>query len=766
MRLKWFYITAGLLLVSLGGFLATKPSLLEEVPFSRAVFDNKDRLLRLTLAQDEQYRLYVPLDKISPRLRDAVLLHEDRYFYNHFGVNPAAMMRAFWQTYVAGARRVGASTLSMQVARLRFRIHSRHLPGKLWQMLRALQLELHYSKDELLEAYFNLAPYGYNVEGIGAASLIYFHKTPDHLSLPEALTLAVVPQSPARRRPSTNNLALREARNRLWQRWQETHPQDKTHSLFFTLPLAVYNVNDLPKEAPHFSNFLLAKEKTRQIHTTLDLDIQQNMERVLTASVRDMADIGIHNASALLVDVRNMQVVASIGSADFNNKAIHGQVDGTRARRSPGSALKPFIYALAFQQGLIHPYSILADAPKSFGSYAPDNFDRDFRGPIPAAEALRMSRNVPAIQLASNLKKTSFYELLQMAGIGKLQTEKEYGLSLVLGGAEVTMQEMAMLYAMLANSGRLQPLLFEQGKKPANGKRLLSAEASFLTLDALRDTVRPPNASHNSVAYWKTGTSNGFHDAWTAGVFGHYVLVVWVGNFNGNGNPSLIGVRAAAPLFFQLIDVVRQRDTQNEDIVTAQIPHVKIRRIMLCASTGDMNIKNCPSIVNSWFIPGVSPIREQNILRNFLINNETGKRACQFDAVKTSYQAFEVWPSDLKRVLDRTGIYKNPLPQWEEGCVPSAQQAGEPPRILSPLPNIAYQFHVGASLGNKIPFKAAADGEVKTLHWFVNKRYIGVSQPDVPLLWDAEPGNFRVSVVDDHGHSAHVNIAVQISGGE
>ncbi|MES2984157.1 MAG: penicillin-binding protein 1C [Pseudomonadota bacterium] len=749
-------------------FLAFKPPLLDTVSFSHAVFDRHGALLRLTLSRDEKYRLFVPLNDIAPHLREGVLLHEDQYFYRHAGVNPVALGRAFVQSYLLRNRKIGASTITMQLARIQYGINSHRITGKLWQIARAVQLDLHYSKDALLEAYLNLVPYGYNVEGVGAASFIYLHKKPIDLTLPESLTLAVIPQNPNKRRPEHANPAkpaLIQARNRLFERWLETHPESADQKPFFTLPLATYGVENLPFRAPHLVVNLLAKYKTiGQIHSTVDLDMQTMLENILRRYVTDRRDIGINNASALLVDTQTMQVIASIGSADFFNKPISGQVDGTNAKRSPGSALKPFVYALAFDQGLIHPMSVLGDAPTNFGSYSPDNFDRDFRGPIPAHDALRLSRNVPAITLASQLKAPDLYQFFTQAGIAKLRTKDDYGLSLVLGAAEVTMRELAGLYAMLANDGMLQPLVFRMDDTQTPKREpLLTGEASFMTLDALRDTPRPYSVSEAHRVYWKTGTSNGYRDAWTAGVFGHYVLVVWVGNFNGKNNPALVGVRTAAPLFFAMVDAIDEKEPHPERIASKP-NHLRLRKLDVCATTGDLSSEGCPALASTWFIPGVSPIHRHDVYRKILVNIATGKRACHFEPGLTEYRTFEVWPSDLRQTLQKAGIRKPSLPPREQNCDnTTAPSSGRAPVITSPQASVEYHARLTDSASEAIPLNATADGDATSLHWFIDNDYFGKSVPGESLSWHPKPGRYQVRVVDEHGRSAATTMLVSLA---
>lgn len=748
-------------------FLLQKPVLLDDRAFSRAVFDRHGVLLQLTLTKDEKYRLFTPLAQISPQLRAAVLLHEDQHFYQHPGINPVAVLRALAQSYIVGGRRIGASTITMQLARMVQDIQSRTVAGKLYQMLCALRLELHYSKDELFEAYLNRAAYGYNIEGVGAASLIYFRVKPVALTLPQALTLAVIPQSPARRRPEAQQpekSALLTARNRLFAVWLQDYPADAAQEIFFKLPLTSYDRRDLPRLAPHMSRALLQHYPALpQIQSTLDSGVQSRLENLLQAYVRDKHAVGINNASAMLVDTRTMQVLSSIGSADFHNRAINGQVDGTRAKRSPGSTLKPFIYALAFDQGLIHPQSILSDTPIGFGSYQPDNFERDFRGPISAFDALRFSRNIPAIKLAAQLNKPTLYEFFTQAGVSHLRAEKDYGLSLVLGGAEVTARELITLYAMLANGGVLRPLQIQSTQAEEDAaQKLLSPEASFMVLDILSHAPHPLRDGGDGVVAWKTGTSNGFHDAWTAGVFGPYALVVWVGNFNGKSNPALVGVRSAAPLFFALVDALRDHTSRYAPIAE-RATGLRVQQVPICATSGDLDSMDCPHVTQGWFIPGVSPLRGSAIMRPMLVNVQTGQRACHFVAGVTVYRNFEVWPSDLQQVLRSAGLIKPVLPPLAAECATQSIEAGQLPVILSPQPHVVYQTRLQQDDTDAVILKASADGTAQMLHWFVDNRYFGQAVPAAQLAWHPAPGRYHLRVVDDAGRSAMLEVMVTLA---
>ena len=396
--------------VALAIALLPRPTLYGDVPFSTTVLDRHGQLLGLSLAADQQYRLRLTLDEFAPAAIDATLLYEDRHFRRHLGFNPVSLVRGAWSTYVVRSRPIGGSTITMQLARMRFALDTRTLRGKLVQIARAVQLERHYSKAEILEAYLNLAPYGGNVAGLGTAARVYFDKPAAELTLPEALALAGIPQNPARRNPATESgyRGMGAARARLGERRGRAPHFPSTTEQQLALPLAVRRAEELPLLAPHFTRAVLARAPSASaaLATTLDLPLQQLVERRIAHFIERRRAEGIENASALLVDYRSMEILAAVGSADFFSDRIAGQVDGTQAKRSPGSTLKPFVYGLALDRGLIHPLSLLEDAPTRFAAFTPENFDGGFMGPVFARDALVNSRNVPAATLLARVGKS------------------------------------------------------------------------------------------------------------------------------------------------------------------------------------------------------------------------------------------------------------------------------------------------------------------------------------------------------------------------
>jgi penicillin-binding protein 1C len=730
---------------------------------STAVYDGHGALLRLTLSADDKYRVWVPLDRMSPLLVEATLLQEDRHFRLHPGVNPVSLLRGGWRTYIAGGRRQGGSTITMQLARLLYGIRSSTPGGKFVQIVRALQLELTYTKREILEAYLNLVPYGGNVEGAAAASLIYFGKDPSRLTLAEALTLAVLPQNPTRRAPGVGEQALREARDGLYARWHATHaaqPVTEGEADLMKLAVRLGSAADLPFRAPHLVDAVLSGPRGPEVHTFLDRSLQALLERQVRSYVAVQARLGVHNAAAMLVDSRNMEVKALVGSADFFNERIAGQVNGTAAKRSPGSTLKPFIYALAIDQGVLHPRTVLKDAPAAFGAYTPENFDGHFVGPVTAQEALIRSRNVPAVYVASQLSQPDLYSFLEVAGVSGLRSREYYGLALVLGGGDVTMEELVSLYGSLTNEGAVRPVRYRSDQPLAAGVSVLSPEASYVTLDMLRHNPRPGNVAAATPSrlpvYWKTGTSFGFRDAWTIGIFGPYILAVWVGNFDGAGNPAFVGVQVAAPLFFRMVDAIEaQQPSLGEPVRSFPM---NLATVDVCAASGDLPNADCPRTAPTWFIPGKSPIRVSTLHQALAIDDRTGLRTCPpYTAGHTHRVVYEMWGSDMLRLFEQAGLPRRTPPPFDPRCANDAAgavAAAPPPQITSPLRGVVYSLRAKRLGEETITLRATTAAGVREVYWFVGRSFLGKAPPGGTLAWKPDgPGSFVVRAVDDQGKS-------------
>ncbi|MDR1285180.1 MAG: penicillin-binding protein 1C [Campylobacteraceae bacterium] len=740
--------------------------------YSTAFYDKNGELLRLTLSKDDFYRIRTPLNEVSKDLINGVLLHEDKWFYQHFGFNPISLIRGGWISYIKGGNRQGGSTITMQLARMHWKLNTKSVKGKLAQILRAIQIELFYSKDEILEAYLNYAPYGRNIESIGAASLIYFNKLPNKLTLPEALTLAVLPQSPSYRIDKNTGYVgekLTKARDELFEKWQNEFEVDNLTKALFKLPFSLRQPENLPFIAPHFTQQLinddfLKGEFNTKINTTIDIRIQKLIETQVRSFIKQNNKKGINNAAVLLADLRDMSVVAHVGSADYFNNDIQGQINAVNIKRSPGSTLKPFIYALAIEQGFIHPMSVLKDVPTSFSSYTPENFDNKFMGPLSAMQALARSRNIPAVYLSSKINNPNLYGFLKKAQISKMASEGHYGLALTLGGGEITIFEMAKLYASLANGGIMYDIGTKTEQNRSKGVKLLSKESSFIVMDMLSNIPRVDTLAAETrklPIYWKTGTSWGFRDAWSVGIVGQYVLVVWLGNFDNSGNPAFVGADSAAPLFFNIVNSLQA--TQKLYDINKIVPS-GVKMVDVCLSSGDLVTVWCKRKGKSWFVPGISPIKVDNIYRPVVINDDTNKPLCSGEkAQKTRVEVYEYYSSDILEIFAKAGLPKRKPPDMNHCKQKFQDSVGITPYITSPLKNTTYTIREAKADKERIIFSATSDANAKTLYWFVDNEYIGNTEQSKTLAWlPDKSGKFEVSVVDDHGRFDKMSLRVTL----
>jgi penicillin-binding protein 1C len=764
--------------------LFPKQPILSQYYFSTAVFDRSGTLLRLTAAKDGQYRLFVPLSQIPKSLKIGTLLYEDRFFYFHFGFNPIALAKGFWISVVKKQRAVGASTITMQTARIVYGINSSSVTGKIKQTLAAIWIEMRYSKNDILEAYLNIVPYGYNIEGAGAASLIYFSVKPKDLTILESFSLCVIPQNPNLRKLSEPQSKERTEKMRklIFNKWVKKHPNDLDKENYFNMPLQIRKPASLPFFAPHFTDKIIkeAADSGEFAVTTLDLNLQKVLENRIKNYIDRKSYLGINNASAILVNYKTMEVLAYIGSSDFFDDTIEGQVNGLSAYRSPGSVMKPFIYALALDKGIIHPLTLLKDTPKRYGIFAPENSDRDFFGPVFAKNALIQSRNIPAIDLLIKINPDSFIELLKKAGVENLKPADYYGSSLAIGGFEISAEKIAQMYAMLANSGKMQDLKFlkrEQGSlgqgPSGQSPKVLSPEAAFLTLNMLKDNTRPDGVSDIPFkVYWKTGTSYAYRDAWTAGVFGDYVLVTWVGKFNNEGQKTFMARQAAAPLFFELIKSVSVED-KNPANSEPDISNLNLREVEVCAISGDLPNAFCQKTLKTYFIPSKSPITVCDVHRPVYIDKKTGLRRLYYDPEKTNIAVYEFWGTEILSVFEAAGItHKKPpkfLPDLE---ITEMSHYGNPPHIVLPVQNITYVFRAQNFENEKsaqiqeenLVFQADADSDAKTIFWFLDNKYIGQSKPGTILTTKPQSGTFSVKAIDDLGRSSEIKLKAEIIG--
>jgi penicillin-binding protein 1C len=570
---------SGILLFATAADLLFPPPLERAQIVSPLVLDHEGRWLHAFATPEGRWRFAADLDAIDPSFVERLVLMEDKRFWRHWGVDPLAVARAGVDAARAGRIVSGASTITMQTARL-LEPRPRTLGAKALEMIRALQIERRLSKREILELYLTLAPYGGNIEGVRAASLLYFDKEPLRLTDPEQALLIALPQAPEARRPDLRADAAKAAR------------ADALHKLAAAgalTPARAREAEDawlpdsrrvFPRLAYHAAHRLAQEAKRGVVRSSLDAGLQARAE-MLARQHAEQLDDGA-TAALLIVDNKTRAVRAAVGSSGLD--APGGWIDLTAAARSPGSTLKPFIYGLAFEDGIAGPGTLIEDMPRAFGDYTPENFDRMFRGEVRVRDALQHSLNVPAVATLDRIGVSRFAAILRIAGVG-LKTpagaENKMGLALALGGAGVTAQELAMLYGALGGGGAVKPLVWTAENESANNASYpLFSEATARRVSAiLADAPAPPGRAPAALTQaatriaFKTGTSYGYRDAWSAGHGGGYTVVVWVGRADGASRPGETGLKAAAPLLFEAFDMLARTGFMGDETIDPPPPH-------------------------------------------------------------------------------------------------------------------------------------------------------------------------------------------------
>ena len=521
----------------------------QNLDYSHVVLDRDGRLLRAYATNEGRWRLPATRKDVDPRFLKLLFAYEDKRFPAHIGVDPLSLGRAAFQFVANGHIVSGASTISMQVARLLEPREHRSLGAKMRQIVRAFELEYALGKEGVLSLYLTLAPYGGNLEGIRAASLAYFGKEPLKLSLAEAALLVALPQSPELRRPDRFPIAARDARNRVLDRvlLAGAVPRDECERA--KLDPIPRERKQLPMLAPHAADQVVALEPDRRVHRlTIDLHLQKSLQDLARERARALGpDMSI---AILAVDNASGEVRARVASADYFDARRAGQVDMTQALRSPGSTLKPFIYGLGFEDGLIHPDTLIDDKPVRYGSYTPENFDLTFQGTVTVRRALQMSLNVPAVAVLGKVGVNRLSARLSQTGAALvLPKGEEPGLAMGLGGVGVRLSDLVMLYTGLARLGAAVPLVERSGASAESPRRLLDPVAAWYVGNILIGAPPPENAPHGRIAF-KTGTSYGYRDAWAVGFDGRMTIGVWVGRPDGAPVPGLVGRASAAPILF------------------------------------------------------------------------------------------------------------------------------------------------------------------------------------------------------------------------
>jgi penicillin-binding protein 1C len=752
--------------------------------YSPLVLAQDGTVLHAYLNPTQKWRMKTELAEITPALQTAIIEKEDRYFRYHFGINPVAVVQAAGRNLLGHGRTTGASTITMQVARL-LEPKERTFGNKLREMLRAVQLEAHFSKAEILQLYLNLVPYGSNIEGVKSAALLYFQQPPDYLSLAQTVTLAIIPNRPGGLVLGKHNAQILQERNR-WLRYfqrQRLFPaQDIADALLEPLEAQRHPA---PTLAPHLARRLvLASPGVALIRSTLRPAIQAKAEDLARNYVRRLATLGISQAAVLVVNNHTHAVEAYVGSIDFQDPSAQGQVDGVRAVRSPGSTLKPLLYGLALDRGLLTPKTVLPDVPTNFQGFRPENFDKHCQGEVTMEHALTYSLNIPAVQVLSEVGVDRFTGTLRQAGFRQVAHDApRLGLSTILGGCGATLEELTGLYSALANGGRWNELKVGQANaqhstsKPSqpllifNSKFLISEAAAYLLTDILAQRTRPDlpvdaaASRHLPRIAWKTGTSYGRRDAWSVGYNRQYTIGVWVGNFNGQGSPALTGADVASPLLFDLFNALAYNGKAEWFA-----PPASLDFRLVCTETGLVPGENCPNQLLDYYLPGTSGSQRCQHLREVLVSADGQASYCRACAPASGYRRkwFANLRPDVLAFRESQGLPTRRQPPHNPACrlVHSADVSGASGPDAAPLLSITSpaahaEYVLNAAEKQQLLLSCAAAGEVRQVYWYVNDQFLKAAPATARVFFRPPPGEVKISCADDHGRTVDVRVLVR-----
>lgn len=720
------------------------------------------------LSRDDKWRLPVALDEVDPALVAALVALEDRRFWSHDGVDPIALVRAA-ASDVAHVRRVsGGSTLTMQLARL-LEPRPRTLPSKLADMFRAVQLDLRLSKREILEQYLSRTPYGGNVEGVASAAWSYFGHGPRHLTPLEIATLLAVPQGPTRYAPGPGNAArLRARRDAILGKLIAAGvfaPVDARTALAEAAATEPPDrLRRMPRQAPHAAVSLHRRHPQElRVRSTLDAGIQALVEREVVLRRGELRGKAIHGAAIAVVDHRSRDVVALVGSLDFLDAAHGGQIAMFERPRSPGSTLKPLLYALAIDRGMVLPEYLVADVPTQYGTYRPRNFDGDWSGLVTLRDALSRSLNLPFVDLLERFGVESFVGELARMGVAPARAAPgAHGLSMIIGGIELTPLELAGLYATLAEDGSWRPLRMVASDPAPPGRPVFGAGAAWLTRQALARKDRPDFPRRGDIAgvppaiHWKTGTSFGFRDAWAVGSGPVYTAAVWTGNVDNRPSAELVGSEAAGPLLFDVLEGLGRHAP-----AAAPAPPDDLVDVQICAYSGHIAGDACPERIAARAPVHAVPTAPCPYHQAYEIDRATGHAvlpACRKPDGSYDRRSFVVLPSPVAAWLAARHRAVPEPPVFDDDC--AAEGGGAPPVIATPGEGQVVTLIPGVPASHQlVPLSAST--RAARLSWFVDGALIASAPSDQRVYWTPAAGVHEVVVADDAGRKAHRVLAVE-----
>ena len=731
----------------------------DKIEYSTIITDDKGELINAYLTRDQKWRMKTELEEISPLLRKAIVAKEDKHFYRHWGVNPFAVGRAFFRNIFTGRRTSGASTITMQLARALER-RDRTVGNKMIEMFRAFQLEWKYDKDEILQMYLNLVPYGGNVEGVKSASQLYFRKNPDHLSLAEITALSIIPNRPSSLVPGRNNDRIIAERNRWLQKFADNKVfTQKEIADALAEPLTVSR-GTVPHHIPHLA-YKLKKQGGDIIRTSIQLNTQLKTEKLVKDYVRIQRLKNIRNAAVIIIDNKTHRVISYVGSSDFSDSLDGGQVNGAAAVRQPGSTLKPLLYALCMDEGLLTPKMVVTDVAVNYQGYAPENYDDKYNGYVTVEYALEHSLNIPAVKSLRMLGQDKLVQKLIACRFKQVQKDqRKLGLSIILGGCGTSLEELTGMFSIFANDGKYYAPSFHSKADSIYAVQIISPASNFMINDILSKVNRPDFPLNWTATErmpkiaWKTGTSYGRRDAWSIGYNKNYTVGVWLGNFSGLGIADLSGAEIATPLLFRIFNTI---DYDSDEAWFGQPADIDIRQV--CSETGLVPAAHCKHVILDYFIPLLSSTKTCDNQLEVAVDPKEAISFCKYCTPANGYKKkwYKMISPDMQSWMLENRIAFEKLPAHNPGCEYIFK--GNAPMIQSPANGAEYLISRKNPEPLQLLCKTAND--VSKVYWYINNQFYKSSAAGEKQFFVPSEGTVKISCTDDKGRNRDIKIEVK-----
>jgi len=731
----------------------------DKIEYSTIITDSKGEVINAYLTKDQKWRMKTELNEISPLLRKTIIAKEDKYFYSHPGINPVAMVKAFFKNVFRMKTASGASTITMQVARA-LEHRKRNIGSKIIETFRAFQLELKYSKREILQMYLNLVPYGGNIEGVKSASILYFNKNPDHLSLAEITALSIIPNRPSSLVIGKNNHLIIQERNK----WLKRFADENVFSKKETEDAAAEPLTASRATVPHFLPHLSYKLKMRGeviVPTNIIMNTQIKTEKLVEDYVRTLRLKNIKNAAVVVINNKTHKVITYVGSSDFHDTTDGGQVNGAAAIREPGSTLKPLLYGLCIDEGLETPKMVVTDVGVNYSGYAPENYDKKFNGYVTVEYALEHSLNIPAVKSLGLLGKDKL--ILKLANCDFKQVKKDQnklGLSMILGGCGATLEELTGLFSAFANDGIYIAPSYTQNDTNQVPKKIISAAADYMITDILSRVNRPDfplnwqATEHMPKIAWKTGTSYGRRDAWSIGYNKNYTIGVWVGNFSGVGVADLSGGNVATPLLFKIFNTV----DYDSDAGWFDLPDDCEQR-KVCSETGLLPTDHCSNIVMDYFIPMISSTKQCDNWEETMVSADEKISYCKNCVPDAGYKKkwYRMIDPEMQAWMEENKMVYEKMPPHNPNCEKIFKEGV--PVITSPNNNTEYLINKKDREPLQLTCKTSND--VTKVYWYINNKFYKASSAAEKQFFVPDEGPVKISCTDDKGRNKNIWITVK-----